>query len=150
MRAKGVEGLGRADGTRASVEVLVSLSLSLSLCISDDEIWLTLLSVDVYTKVAIIHIKFFRRKSGNQRRQNKHLPDYQFPHQTPPVTTNTNPTYLGEMPGTTPEKRARQDTQASEVPIPKCDLIMCKTATMRSVLKFAKLSENAYAPTKGK
>merc|ERR1712241_29941 len=65
------------------------------------------------------------------------------------TTTNTNPSYLGEMPGTTPEKRPRQDTQASEVPIPKCELIMSKTATMRSVLKFAKLSENAYAPTKG-
>ena len=50
------------------------------------------------------------------------------------------------MPGTTPEKRPRQDTQASEVPIPKCDL----NTTKRTVLKFAKLSDNAYAPTKGK
>jgi len=49
------------------------------------------------------------------------------------------------MPGTTPEKRPRQDTQASEVPIPKCDL----NTTKRTVLKFAKLSDNAYAPTKG-
>merc|ERR1711971_333300 len=49
------------------------------------------------------------------------------------------------MPGTTPEKRPRQDTQASEITIPKCELKMIK----RTVLKFAKLSQNAYAPTKG-
>merc|ERR1712027_12252 len=46
------------------------------------------------------------------------------------------------MPGTTPEKRPRNETQA-------CELDMSKSATARSVLKFAKLSQNAYAPTKG-
>ena len=56
------------------------------------------------------------------------------------------------MPGTTPEKRPRKDTQASEAEatIPKCELNMSKTATAKSFLKFAKLSQNAYAPTKGK
>ena len=56
------------------------------------------------------------------------------------------------MPGTTPEKRPRNEIQASEAEatVPKCELNMSKTATARSVLKFAKLSENAYAPTKGK
>ena len=116
----------------------------------------------MYTKVAIIHVKCFRGKSGNQREKKaKQAPRRRHCHKnkttnitylitTLDTTTNTNPSYLGEMPGTTPEKRPRQDTQASEVPIPKCELIMSKTATMRSVLKFAKLSENAYAPTKGK
>merc|ERR1712027_207287 len=64
---------------------------------------------------------------------------------------STHPSYLCEMPGTTPEKRPRNEIQASEAEatVPKCELNMSKTATARSVLKFAKLSENAYAPTKG-
>ena len=65
---------------------------------------------------------------------------------------STHPSHLCEMPGTTPEKRPRNETQASEAEatIPKCELDMSKSATARSVLKFAKLSQNAYAPTKGK
>merc|ERR1712012_478302 len=66
-------------------------------------------------------------------------------------TYTSIPSYLCEMPGTTPEKRPRNETQASEAEatIPKCELDMSKSATGRSVLKFAKLSQNAYAPTKG-
>ena len=67
---------------------------------------------------------------------------------------STHPSHLCEMPGSTPEKRPRKDTQAqapeAEATIPKCEVNMSKTVTARSVLQFAKLSQNAYAPTKGK
>ena len=56
------------------------------------------------------------------------------------------------MQGATPEKRPRQDTQAlqAEGTILHCELNMRKSTTVKSFLKFAKLSQNAYAPTKGK
>ena len=117
---------------------------------------------------------FFRGKAGNNLRLRKarqgqgktdstdakHLRDF-FPITNHTISFaihiqfhpfSTHPSHLCEMPATTPEKRPRNDTQASEAEatIPKCELDMSKTATARSVLKFAKLSQNAYAPTKGK
>ena len=52
--------------------------------------------------------------------------------------------YLGHL-----KSRPCQDTQSLGVPSPMCMQKTSRTATQMSVLKFAKLSENAYAPTKG-
>ena len=55
------------------------------------------------------------------------------------------------MPGTTPEKRSRQDISASESEVPKLNMTkIAEFAVKGAVLKWAKLSENAYAPSKGK
>merc|ERR1711992_424877 len=54
------------------------------------------------------------------------------------------------MPGTTPEKRSRQDISASESEVPKLNMTkIAEFAVKGAVLKWAKLSENAYAPSKG-